>query len=474
MGGSVGIGGSSAEDGGSAGDDSLVEDGGSAGDGSAGGADSGPECNLTGSPLTDDCLVSDSHAVFVQANEGTMAGEGTMGSPFGSFDQAIERASAEQKIIIACQSNVFFRPLEIMGPTEGSNLRIFGGFDCNQGWVRSGAPTLVTPAAGPALRIQGALGVEIVNFRFVSAAGRDFGESSVAAVVASSSAVVLRNVTLDAGEGVAGLDGSPPPQRLAPAPEGNDGNIATGGPEQNACDCSESVGGRGGDLASTSTRNGEDGRPPTPGSGEGGDGGINACSNGGRGGPGPAAATAKGAQVHGTIEDSAWRPAPGDAGGKGAVGQGGGGGGGGSTGAGGSGGCGGCGGNGGSPGQGGGGSIGLLMIDSTVTFYDCEISTSDAGAGGDGRLGQLGQVGGSGGSGADTTGCNGGPGGTGGDGATAGSGAGGISVGVVYQGTAPLNADQGLAVVLGVAGPGGAGVGVAAGFPGVSEKILKL
>jgi hypothetical protein len=114
------------------------------------------------------------------------------------------------------------------------------------------------------------------------------------------------------------------------------------------------------------------------------------------------------------------------------------------------------------------------MIDSTVTFYDCEISTSDAGAGGDGRLGQLGQVGGSGGSGADTTGCNGGPGGTGGDGATAGSGAGGISVGVVYQGTAPLNADQGLAVVLGVAGPGGAGVGVAAGFPGVSEKILKL
>jgi hypothetical protein len=462
--GAAAAGGSAGARGGTAGED---------GEGGQGGA--APACNITESPADESCLVSDAFAIFVFANEGSTEGSGTMGSPFGSLALAIEKAREDGKIVIACQDH-FDRPLEISGADMGFALRIYGGFDCSgedKVWVHSGNPTVVAPmAAGPALRVQGAAGLQIEDFEFSSVDATQRGESSIAAVVASSTDVVFRRVSFNAGEGVNGAPGAPAPPLFPRAPNGHPGDGTTGGPAQQSCTCAESVGGKGGNLGTTSMVNGGDGEPvQSDGSGKGGQGGDTSCSSGTPGAPGATAPAGKGATVPGTIESLTWVPSAGDAGQSGGTAQGGGGGGGGPTGGGGGGGCGGCGGEGGTAGQGGGASIGLLMSQSRVTFYESTVTTSKAGNGGAGGPGQPGQLAGAGG---DALGCPGGPGGAGGDGAPGGGGAGGISVGVVYQGDRPNNLEELFDEVLGPAGLGGSGTGTGAGIPGESAKSLQV
>jgi hypothetical protein len=446
--------------------------GGTAGeDGSGGAGGATPACNITESPADESCLVSDAFAIFVRANEGSTMGAGTMGSPMPSLALAIEKAREDGKIVIACQDN-FQEPLELSGADAGFALRIYGGFSCTRAdavWVHSGIPTVVATAApGPALRVQGAAGLHIEDFDFSSVDASQDGESSIAAVVASSTDVVFRRVTFDAGEGMDGAAGASPPPPFARAPDGHSGDGTTGGPAQQSCTCGESVGGKGGNLGTTSMVDGEDGEPElTEEGGKGGQGGDTACSSGTPGAPGATAAAGKGATVPGTIENLTWVPSAGDPGQDGGTAQGGGGGGGGPTGGGGGGGCGGCGGKGGAAGQGGGASIGLLISDSVVTLYESTVRTSLAGDGGAGSPGQPGQAAGTGGSG---IGCPGGRGGAGGDGAPGGGGAGGISVGVVYEGNPP-NLDESFDYALGSAGLGGSGIGISAGVVGVSDKL---
>jgi hypothetical protein len=398
-------------------------------------------------------------------------GAGTMGSPMPSLTLAIDKARAEKKIIIACQGT-FREPVEISGADPEFALRIYGGFNCTSNgamWVRSGDPVVVSPATGPALRVQGAAGLLIEDFEFKSVDATQRGESSIAAVVASSTDVVFRRVTFDAGEGVDGAAGASAPPPFARAPDGHPGDGTTGGPAQQSCTCSESVGGKGGNLGSTSMVNGEDGKPVlSDGGGKGGQGGDTSCSSGTPGAPGATAAAGKGATIPGTIENLTWMPSAGDPGQSGGTAQGGGGGGGGPTGGGGGGGCGGCGGQGGRAGQGGGASIGLLISHSGVALYESTVRTSLAGDGGAGSPGQPGQLAGAGG---DASGCPGGPGGAGGAGAPGGGGAGGISVGVVYEGDPP-SLDQFFDYMLGPAGLGGSETGTSAGIVGVSAKTF--
>jgi hypothetical protein len=443
-------------------------------DGSGGEGGAIPACDLTKSPAEENCLVSDAFAIFVRANEGSTMGAGTMGSPMPSLALAIEKAREDEKIVIACQDN-FEKPLEIYGADTGFPLRIYGGFSCTRDdavWVHSGIPTAVTPTAGPALRVQDTAGLLIEDFKFSSVDASDLGESSIAAVVASSTDVVFRRVTFDAGEGVDGAPGDSSPPPFARAPAGNPGDATTGGAAQRSCTCSESVGGKGGNLGTTSMINGADGEPLlSDGSGKGGQGGDSSCSSGTPGAPGVTAVAGKGATNSGRIEELTWVPSAGDAGQDGTTAQGGGGGGGGPTGGGGGGGCGGCGGKGGVAGQGGGASIALLMSGSGVTFYQSVVTTSKAGDGGAGGPGQPGQIAGAGGA---ALGCPGAPGGQGGDGAPGGGGAGGLSVGVVYQGAEPGNLSELFDEVLGTAGLGGSGTGIGAGIAGVRAKALQL
>jgi hypothetical protein len=429
-------------------------------------------CDTSLSPTVESCLISDDFAVFVQANETSNEGAGTMGNPYGSLSVAIDEARTLNKIVIACAAN-FTIPVVIGASTAENPVRVFGGFVCtsNGRWAVGNTPTVVTPReTGAPLVVSGATDVLFEDFTFRALDGADDGESSIAAIVSNSQRVTFRRVNFIAGAGRDGANGAQPPAARNTAPEGGDANATTGGSEQAMCDCSESKGGRGGSLAGTSQEDGADGSPSL-GAGVGGDGGE-PCEAGTSGGIGAIAMNGQNASTYGALDGMTWVPSAGDPGGNGATAQGGGGGGGGPGGGGGGGGCGGCGGEGGSPGQGGGASIALLSIESVVELVDSSVETSAAGDGGDGRDGQAGQAPGPGGAGV-VNGCPGGTGGTGRDGGSAGGGAGGISVGVLYRGDAPANIDR-LTVTIGTPGAGGSAPDSGSAIDGIASTSRPL
>ncbi|MDQ2645621.1 MAG: hypothetical protein M3020_17520, partial [Myxococcota bacterium] len=424
---------------------------GEAGSGGEGGAV--PVCDLTQAPSSKACLVSDEFAVFVSPL-GTNEGTGAKSDPLLSIGAAIEAAAQQQKVVIACSTEkaVFTAPLELSGDVTA---RVYGGFDCAT-WTQGSTPTLVAPAErGPALTLEGVSGAllfEDFEFRSKDALDGD-GESSIAAVVSESEGVVFRRVLLSAGKGGQGRPGESGGDAVTePAPRGHDAQGVDGGNAQQDCGCA-TLGGRGGDAVGR-----VDGDPGLPelGAGMGGKGGE-VCENGKPGAAAPATPGALGAKTHGTLEGAVWTPSPGQDGETGKAGQGGGGGGGqdkSKGGAGGGGGCGGCGGQGGKGGGGGGASIGLLLLDSSVTFEDSLVVSSDAGDGGDGGSPQPGQTGGNGGL-PSSGGCLGGLGGAGAPGGAGGGGAGGLSVGIFFQGTAPSL--DGVSISTGMRGSGGTG-----------------
>jgi len=434
-------------------------DGGEAGSGGAGGGVGGvPVCDPSKSPSVEACLVSDEFAVFVSPL-GSDQGSGAKAAPLLSLADAIELATVQKKVVVACGSEQtpFSTALALRGELD---VRVVGGFNCTT-WGRASRHTIVAPEErGPALTLDGVSGaLAFENFEFRARDAEDGeGESSIAAVVAKSEGVAFTGVLLTAGKGGQGSPGEAGGEQVGKSLNGHDAmGEAGGGPRTTAqCGCDTS-GGHGGD-AEGSRIDGSNGLPARAG-GNGGKGGTS-CSLSGNGKDGANALPttyAKGASSRGTLNGTTWQPAAGNPGETGQAGQGGGGGGGEGVspgGAGGGGACGGCGGKGGGGGGGGGASIGLLLVNSTVTFQDSLIVSTDAGDGGDGGRPQPGQLGGYGGS-QSSGGCIGGRGGAGAAGGIGGGGAGGISVGILYRGAAP--SVDGVSISTGAPGSGGLG-----------------
>jgi len=365
------------------------------------------------------------------------------------------------------------------------SAKLYGGFTCPGSvtpWsYEPGTQAKVAPSTkGVALSISsGDSAVMIEDFEFDAKDGVDPSESSIAAFVSTSTAVVLTRVKLVAGKGADGPNGTLA-QLTLPNPLTLKGNAANGdsGGSSNTGMCSvgeKPKGGAGGNGGAAAVTTGGGGAPDL-GMGKGGVAGS--CSPNGTGQDGASAAPqppASGATKLGTISPTGWSGVPGSDGATGTPGQGGGGGAGAlSGGGGGGGGSGGCGGAGATGGKAGGSSIALLVLDSSLTLTASELVSSNAGKGGSGIVGQEGQPGGSGGV-QVPDGCPGGKGGKGGQGGAGGGAAGGISVGIAYQGAMPV-ADSDTTMATGVAGTKGIGgvPGTNDGIDGVKQDVLQV
>lgn len=475
-GGSSGTGGSGAKGGGSSSGSGNAGGSGVGGDMAGGSGESGAAgapvvpCDTTKTPRTEACLVHDDYAVFV-APTGKDSATGTMSAPLASLTKAIEVA-AGSKFIVVCDATYDEHVLVSAG------AQVFGGFSCTGGsWApESKAPLFKPSDAGPALKVDtvsDAVVLDTVNFEVPDA--KLAGGTALTALVNASPHVTLKKVSLTAGSGMNGADGTLTPFTYPTALDGNPETVgATGGAEKD-CTCQGtlmSVGGLGGSPASGG-QSGVKGLPDR-GGGAGGDpsfGDCSAGSGGKKGGDASAASPSAGASTLGLISSAGWQPSPGADGTNGSPGQGGGGGASlNSAGHGGGGGCGGCGGNGAKGGQGGGASIALLALNSPITLDSCTLTTKDAGSGGAGHVGQTGQqtVGGGGSVLSTVNSCGGGTGGKGGDGGASGGGAGGISVGIVWKGT---TAPTLLTTTTATGKAGAKGVG---GLPGSNDGIAGL
>jgi Protein of unknown function (DUF1565) len=489
-GGGSSLGGSSSGAGGKAGSSGHSSgSGGAAGEGATGGSSSGMagtsgdagagggggECDVTASPMTEVCLVSDEHAIFV-APAGNDDDAGTKAAPFASLTKAVEAAAG--KLVLVCSGTYD----EHVNVTAG--VRAFGGFDCTD-WSPSAAKPLFKPTtAGAALEID-TITAEVLleGLAFEVGDAVATGETALTALVKASPKVTLRSVSLTAGKGKSGGNGTLTEFVFpnATALDGNPENPATMGGAEKLCACQPglmSVGGLGGPPATAGTS----GSAGLPGHGGGVPGQPGSCVPNGGGSDGndaPAADAAAGAATLGTPSASGWLAASGIDGATGQPGQGGGGGASrNASGHGGGGGCGGCGGNGGTAGKGGGGSIALLAFNSPVVVEASTLLTADAGNGGGGAEGQPGQadIGAGGGVVSSINSCPGGNGGKGGAGAAGGGGAGGISVGIVWKGAMQPTVSADTTITNGKAGDAGPGgvPGTNDGMAGVAQKVLPL
>ena len=456
---------------------------GSSGDAGSTGAEA--MCDTTKSPSEESCLVNNEYAIFV-APTGKDGAGGTKAGPVKTIAKAIELAG-NTKMVIACDGSY----AEQVKLTAGAKL--YGGFACPGSampWkYETGKKSKVAPSdRGVALGVAtGAAVVVIEDFEFDALDATDPGESSVAAFVNTSTMVAFTRVKLVAGKGMDGANGTMTPVTF-PLPsmlKGNSASGDTGGPF-NLITCpagGTTKGGKGGD-GGLGIAGGQNGTPDL-GGGKGGTLGAD-CAAGGAGVSGADASpqpVASGATKVGSITPTGWTGAAGTDGAPGTPGQGGGGGTGAESnsttgavsGGAGGGGAGGCGGAPGTAGKAGGSSIALLVLSSAVTLSASELVTGDAGKGGDGAAGQDGQTQSGGGGVQSGDACQGGKGGKGGKGGAGGGAAGGVSLGIAYQGMAPTT-DADTKSTTGAAGAKGIGgaPGINDGIAGIKQDVLEV
>jgi hypothetical protein len=447
--------------------------GGDSGAAGAGGTGT-PPCDTTLDPRAEACIVSDEYAVFV-APTGNDENPGTQGAPFATLSKAAEAAG--DLPVLVCNATYDEHVVIANG------VRIFGGFKCTDWSPETAKPLFKPSTAGQALKVDTVADVVLIDgVAFEVGDATAAGASALTAIVNASPEVTLRGVSLKAGKGKAGANGTLTSFtfRDQTALNGNpEGATMSGG--QKVCACQSplvSVGGVGG----TPSSSGQSGAKGLPDHGGGAPGTPNSCGSGGTGqdgGDAPATAPGSGEATLGTPSVVGWLPTAGTDGANGSPGQGGGGGASrNDLGHGGGGGCGGCGGNGGTAGKGGGGSIALLALDSPLVLEASSIATADAGDGGGGAAGQAGQdIAGMGGTVASTfNSCAGGNGGKGGAGGAGGGGAGGVSVGVLWKGAAQPTVSADTTITNGKVGAKGVGgePNTNDGIVGVAQKILQV
>ncbi|WP_437745752.1 hypothetical protein [Sorangium sp. So ce1504] len=209
--------------------------------------------------------MSEACGVFAQAGAaGAGEGEGTKQSPYGSLQEAIEKAAAEGKRVYACadEGEAFEESVKVE-----AGLEVIGSFAC-AGWTldegrKSG---IAGPADAVALTIgEGADGALVEGFAIRAANATQAGGSSIGVVVADVEAE-LAEVEVTAGDAMDGAKGATPSE--APVA----GASAEAGSASNACVADNAV--LGGAGAVTSCEDGE-----TAG-GSGGPGGITATDKG--------------------------------------------------------------------------------------------------------------------------------------------------------------------------------------------------
>ncbi|WP_437958959.1 PGRS family protein (plasmid) [Sorangium sp. So ce119] len=461
--------------------------------------------------------------VFVSDGQGDDDNDGTSQMPVKSLARALILAEARSKPVYACREE-FDGAVEVPAGTT-----LYGGLTCDKGedglvwqWVDDKTRTTITAPAGTIpLKITGGNSQKVVHLENVDVIARSIpqddsaepGMSSIAAVAESVSRVELRHCTLEAGDAAPGFDGEAYEKLASAGANGNpgknacEGSTVVGGDAAiNDCgtpeDTDDSIGGAGGAGRHASGDPGVSGYPEVAMNGGLGQVGAASCAPGIAGENGSDGQPGSGAKDDGSISSEGYIGVSGGPGAPGTTAQGGGGGGGArgvpttptspprscadgtpplggaSGGSGGAGGCGGAGGRGGGP---GGASIALISIRSGLSFDDVTIKTGNGGKGGDGGPGQDGGMGGMGGprgeAPRDSTsnllhGCDGGPGGTGGKGGPGGGGRGGHSIGIAFQGAAPVL--QGVTFELGAAGLGGSIEEAHAGANGEKADRLPL
>ena len=428
-----------------------------------GGADA-PVDPCVNTPTDPKCL-DENTALFVSAPNGNNAdATGSQAKPFKTIGAALGKITATKRRIYVCDGTY---PEDLALTAAHSGVSLFGGIDCTFKAVSTNKP-IIGATANP-VKIDGTTGLAIADVSVVAA---DAATGSSIAIFASGSDLSLSRVRVTAGAGGNSDPGTRTDYTLNSTLTGNDGS-AGGGAKTVVCPAGDTTtGGKGG-------ASGFDGDPGTPGADNKGT--VSACSmsnmGGANGAVGTTPAAAIGAVVSGNLKNTGWLPEPGSDGASGGAGQGGGGGAGLGGGTGGGGGAGGCGGKGGGGGNGGGASVAIASYQTTLRLINAVLVAKDAGGGGAGASGQAGQTpGGAGGAKTSaTTSCQGGNGAAGGSGAPGGGGAGGISVGILFKGSAPI-ADDGTkqAIIVGKKGAPGAAVGQMTGADGVAQALLEL
>ncbi len=424
-------------------------------------------------PSMDACVVSDALGVFVSPTGSDTIGCGTKAAPCQTIGKGLTVAKAAGKRTYVCEGT-YNEQLVVDATLD--NIKVFGGFSCaGNTWAYdvNKKPKVLLSAGGYAMIVSTPTSALFEDFAFEAKSAMTAGESSVAIFAKNAMGVVLRRVSVKAGNGVApaAAVGAANNYSGTMAPDGG-APSGTGRGPAGAITCTDgtsSAGGLGGDVATVGMtqvpHDGDNGTWNPTGTtstgqdGLGGHGGQFSCATNSDPGANGAAGTAgPGATTAGSLDATGWHASPGGAATYGKPAQGGGGGGAKATPAtgGGGGGAGGCGGGAGAAGQGGGASVAVLSFHSAVTLDTCVVTTGNGGAGGAGGAGQNGQGGGA----FATTGayCQGNYGGNGGGGGGGGGGAGGVSVGVLYSMTAPtLTSTMITPGSLGAGGAGGSG-----------------
>jgi hypothetical protein len=437
------------------------------------------------------------------AEDGSNANPGTRAFPLRTISFALGKASTEGKSFLYVAAGSYNETVTLV-----PGIGIHGGYLRASDWARDGTPGVISgPRTGAVIASNVTVPTIIEYMEVRSATATATSTSSHAIVVTNSTALIPRYLTVIAGDGANGAQGSTPGSA---GDDGGDGVAGYNGYEDDgffycagntpdppafqpggaACSGGGNAGGNGGRGCKT---NGSACAGQSGGSGSGPGGGSGGTGvAGGTGGSGVAGANgANGSSgaggSGGAIAGNQWIPDAGNNGSTGGNGGGGGGGAGGGSnhstgtcndwgGGGGSGGGGGCGATGGSGGSGGGASIGILLVNSTVSAAEwVDVLTGDGGNGGAGRNGGTGGPGGLGRSGgvgydegrAGGTGRNGGKGGNGGHG---GGGAGGWSVCVYANATSSYTDTGSPSYAPGAGGTGGA----SAGFNGVTGSSLNV
>ena len=172
-GGNAGSGGASGSAG-TGGMDGGAGAAGTAGTGGSGGDGGG--CDMSGSPSTESCLVSDQYAVFVDGTAAA-AGDGTQAKPFRTIGAALTAAGG--KLILVCDTTY----TEHVTLTAGA--RLYGGFKCSDWSYDAGQRAVVAPSSeGYALEVDSVTQpVVIEDVEFHAADASTAGASSVAAFV---------------------------------------------------------------------------------------------------------------------------------------------------------------------------------------------------------------------------------------------------------------------------------------------------
>jgi hypothetical protein len=415
--------------------------------------------------------VADTCGVFVSPT----GNDGNTGTSKATPVKTLTVAVTKGSTIYACAGAMPFD--ETLAPDK--SVTLFGGLDCTTWIYSSGTKTQLTAAAG-AIPLKLTSAATVHDFAITAADATAAGGSSIA-VLDDQADLTLENVDIAAGAGMDGTAGATQMQvTTLPIANGTNGNAPTGcstvsvtdgAGGTNMCSGTPTNGGSGGNgIAGSVGEPGGSGQPMTPANGGAGQT-TTPCQPGGTGNEATAGAAATGspgtgASGIGDISASGYQAPTAIVGGPGTPGQGGGGGGaahscdvndmfaGPSGGGGGAGGCGGAPGN---PGTSGGSSIGILVLNATLTLDTVNIMAKGGGAGGNGGGGQSGGngglPGGSGGSGA----CPGGLGGQGGAGGPGAGGAGGHSVGIAFKGGTPPTVNGSIVISPGAGGPSGVG-----------------